>query len=154
VKQRRLEHHHGLIALETVRPGVVELVEQADDAGVALGVASSSPRSWVEGHLDRLGLRPHFRAVRTRDDVPRAKPDPAVYRLALEALGADPARSVALEDSHHGVSAAKAAGMWAVACPNRITTGLDFSHADLVVDSLADVDLERLTALLQGSRQT
>jgi len=148
LRQRRMEHHHGLIALEVVRPGVEDLIEQADAAGVPLGVASSSPRDWVEGHLDRLGLLPHFGAVRTRDDVERAKPDPAVYRLAVEALDADPARTVALEDSHHGVSAAKAAGMVAVACPNRITAGLDFTHADLVVESLADVDLARLIRLL------
>jgi HAD superfamily hydrolase (TIGR01509 family) len=148
LRLRRLEHHHGLIALEEVRPGVVELLEQASDAGVRLGVASSSPRDWVEGHLEGRGLRHRFEVVFSRDDVERAKPDPALYRLATEALGADPARSVALEDSHHGVSAAKAAGMLAVACPNRITAGLDFSHADLVVGSLAEVDLERLRRLV------
>ncbi|OWY61768.1 hypothetical protein B7486_62040, partial [cyanobacterium TDX16] len=50
LRLRRLEHHHGLIALEEVRPGVVALLEQASEAGVRLGVASSSPRDWVEGH--------------------------------------------------------------------------------------------------------
>jgi HAD superfamily hydrolase (TIGR01509 family) len=148
LRLRRLEHHHGLIALEEVRPGVVELLEEASEAGVRLGVASSSPRDWVEGHLEERGLRPYFEVVRTRDDVERAKPDPALFRIATEALGADPARTVALEDSHHGVTSAKAAGLTAVACPNRVTTGLDFSHADLVVTSLAHVDLARLTTLL------
>jgi putative hydrolase of the HAD superfamily len=137
-----------------VRPGVVALLEQASEAGVRLGVASSSPRDWVEGHLAERGLRHHFEVVFSRDDVERAKPDPALFRIATEALGAEPARTVALEDSHHGVSSAKAAGLWAVACPNRITSGLDFSHADLVVGSLAEVDLPRLATLLQGSRQT
>jgi HAD superfamily hydrolase (TIGR01509 family) len=153
VHARRLEHHHGLIALEEVRPGVQALVEEASDAGVRLGVASSSPRSWVEGHLQERGLRPFFEVVFTRDDVERAKPDPALFRIATEALGADPVRTVALEDSHHGVTSAKAAGLWAVACPNRVTGGLDFSHADLVVESLADIDLPRLTTLLHGSGQ-
>ena len=48
------------------------------------------------------------------------------------------------EDSRNGVLAAKEAGMFCVAVPNRITEGMDFSDADLVVSSLADVDLAAL----------
>lgn len=148
VVERRRDHHHLLIREEVVLPGVEALLEQAEAAGVALAVASSSPRDWVEGHLDRLGLLSRFAAVRTRDDVHRAKPDPALYLAATEAVGADPGRSVALEDSRHGVTSAKAAGLACVAVPNRITAGLDLSHADAVVASLAEVDLGALARLV------
>ena len=61
--------------------------------------------------------------------------------------------AVALEDSANGVAAANAAGMRSVAVPNRLTRWLDLSHADLVVDSLAELDLARLTALVASARQ-
>ncbi|MDQ2648967.1 MAG: HAD hydrolase-like protein, partial [Actinomycetota bacterium] len=61
---------------------------------------------------------------------------------------ADPRRSVALEDSAHGVTAAKAAGMTAVAVPSSVTQHNDFSHADLVVTSLLELDVATLAALV------
>lgn len=132
-------------------PGVIELVDALVGAGVPLGVASSSSRAWLDRHLGRLGLAEHFGTLVGADLVGGVgKPAPDVYLRACSDLGADPARSVALEDSAHGATAAKAAGMAVVAVPSRITIHNDFSHADLVVDALTDLDLPRLAALLPG----
>lgn len=129
-------------------PGVVALLDQLDADGIPAGIASSSSRRWLERHTDRLGLRARFRTLVGRDVVGGVgKPAPDVYLKACADLGADPARSVALEDSAHGTTAAKAAGMAVVAVPSRITVHNDFSHADLVVDSLLDLDVEQLRAL-------
>ena len=125
-------------------PGVVELLDQAEALGLAKAVASSSPISWVGRHLDRLGIIERFAAVRTQDDVHRTKPWPDVFLAAATALQVRPERAVVFEDSRNGVLAAKEAGMFCVAVPNRITEGMDFSDADLVVSSLADVDLAAL----------
>ena len=76
-----------LIVRLAPRPGIVEMLEDAKGRGLKLGVASSSDRSWVEGHLERLGLRGYFQAVKTRDDVEKVKPDPALYLRCLDALG-------------------------------------------------------------------
>ena len=140
--------HHGLIAAEVVRPGVVTLLDEATAAGIPVGVASSSTVEWVEGHLDRLGVLDRFDVVRCRDHVERAKPSPDLFVAALAALGADPARSVALEDSHHGCTAAKAAGMVCVVVPNDVTRSQSFDHADLVVESLTEVSVAALTRLI------
>jgi len=148
VVDRRRRRHHALIAAEVVRPGVVDLLDAALDSGIPVGVASSSSAEWVEGHLDRLGLLSRFNAVRCRDHVDRAKPHPDLFTAALAAVEADPARSIAFEDSHHGCSAAKAAGMVCVVVPNDVTRSQGFHHADLVVDSLLDVSLDRLTRLI------
>lgn len=148
IVERRRERHHALISAEQVRPGVVELLDEAFDAGIPVGVASSSSAEWVEGHLGRLGLLERFTAVRCRDHVELAKPHPDLFLAALAAVGADPARSVALEDSFHGCSAAKAAGMTCVVVPNDVTRTQTFDHADLVVPSLAEVSLDRLTRLV------
>ncbi|MGZ4683792.1 MAG: HAD family hydrolase, partial [Acidimicrobiales bacterium] len=141
VRARRLEAHHAMIRREEVRPGVVALLDEAAAAGVPTAVASSSSASWVEPHLDRVGLLGRFAAIRCRDHVARAKPAPDLFLAAAEALGAAPARSVALEDSHHGSAAARAAGFVCVVAPNEVTRLPEFPDADLVVDSLADVDL-------------
>ena len=146
--RRKLE----LLAPEVVRPGIVELLDGADKAGVALAVASSSPVEWVVPHLERLDLLDRFAHVVTRTDVGgdprRTKPAPDIYEHALRALGASPACSVALEDSLNGLAAARAAGLRCVVAPGPVTTGLDFSAADLVVDSLAEVSLGGLAALI------
>lgn len=129
--------------------GVVALADALRDAGVPLGVASSSSLGWLERHLGRLGLAGHFDAVIGSDLVGGVgKPSPDVYLRACADLGADPRRSVALEDSAHGVTAAKAAGMTAVAVPSSVTQHNDFSHADLVVTSLLDLDVPTLAALV------
>lgn len=148
--RRKLE----LLAPEVVRPGIVELLDGADKAGVALAVASSSPVEWVVPHLERLDLLGRFAYVVTRTDVGgdprRTKPAPDIYEHALRSLGASPACSVALEDSLNGLAAARAAGLRCVVAPGPVTTGLDFSAADLVVDSLAEVSLGRLAALISN----
>lgn len=133
-----------------VLPGVEVLVDSLTAAGVPLGVASSSSTGWLERNLERFGLLHHFGTLAGSDRVGGiGKPAPDVYLLACADLGATPERSVALEDSGHGASAAKAAGMQAVAVPSRITQFNDFGHVDLVVGSLAEVtiaDLERLVS--------
>jgi HAD superfamily hydrolase (TIGR01509 family) len=148
VIERRRVRHHALIAQQVVRPGVVELIDAAFAASIPVGVASSSHTTWVEGHLDRLGLLDRFAVVRCRDHVDRAKPHPDLFAAALDAIGVQPSRSVALEDSRHGCSAAKAAGMFCVVVPNDVTRTQAFDHADLVVESLTDVSLGQLSRLI------
>jgi beta-phosphoglucomutase-like phosphatase (HAD superfamily) len=92
-----------------------------------------------------------------RDDRIPAKPAPTSYRVACELLGADPGGSVAVEDSPYGVTAALAAGLFTVATPHRLTTGLDLSAADVVIGSLEELTLAealaRATVRPHGSRQ-
>lgn len=121
-----------------VLPGVIEVMDTAAAAGLPLAVASSSPSSWVDEHLDRLGLTDRFAAVRTRDHVDRAKPDPDLFLAASAALGVDPTAIVAIEDSLHGCAAAKAAGMTCVVVPNRITRHALPTDADHLIESLLD----------------
>jgi HAD superfamily hydrolase (TIGR01509 family) len=133
-----------LLEAETIRPGVLSLLSAGKGRGLALGIASSSPRWWVEGNLTRLGIISQFSAIATGDEVPRTKPDPAVYQLAVSRL-AVPADSVlALEDSPNGVRAAHEAGLRCVAVPNDVSRHLDLSAADAVLQSLAELDLDAL----------
>jgi beta-phosphoglucomutase-like phosphatase (HAD superfamily) len=63
----------------------------------------------------------------------------------------EPHEAIAVEDSPNGVRAAKAAGLFCVAVPNQMTRPLDFSAADLVVDSLAALPLPSLLTQLQST---
>lgn len=144
LQPRRQERMQALIAAQEVRPGVCTYLDDATALGLRLGVASSSSRQWVGGHLARLGLIDRFHAIRCADDVEHVKPDPALYRIVCEAVGVDPARAIAFEDSPNGILAAKRAGLRCVAVPNPLTTRLNLSGADLRLDSLADVRLSDL----------
>lgn len=129
---------------QPVLPGVHTYLEDAQTLGLKLAVASSSPRSWVEGHLTRLGLYDTFEVVCTSDDVEKVKPDPALFKLAARKLGVEPHEAIVFEDSHNGMIAAKKAGMFVVVVPNPITEDMDFSQADLKLKALADLPLKEL----------
>lgn len=136
-RARELELVHEL----ALRDGVQELLALPG----RFAVVSSSPRSWVVPHLERLGLLDALELVVTREDASRPKPAPDLYREALRRLGAT--SGVAVEDSANGVAAARAAGLPVLAVPGPVTAGQDLSHADLRVDSLLEVDL---VALVRG----
>ncbi|MGE3619775.1 MAG: HAD family hydrolase [Acidimicrobiia bacterium] len=146
----RQDRHRAALDGVEVRPGVEALLGEAAAAGVPNVVASSSTDDWVESHLDRLGLRDHFQGVVTRDLVgsDRTKPHPDLFLAAASVLGVAARSCVVLEDSPNGVLAAHAAEMPVVAVPAGVTASLAFPAADLVVGSLAEVDLSALAALV------
>ena len=144
VIDRRVERRVELVLAQPLLPGVRAIVDQARSAGMKVGVASSSSRDWVTGHLERLGLLDGFDCMRCRDDVEHVKPEPDLYLAVLECLGLQAADAVAIEDSPNGIAAAKRAGLPCVAIPNPITEGLDLGAADLRLRSLAEVTLPQL----------
>lgn len=143
---RRRARRDELQAVEALRPGIEAWLLEAADLGVPVAVASSSSSEWVEGHLERVGLRERFVAVVCRSELVPPKPDPTSYRLACQRLGADPAASVAVEDSPHGIAAAIAAGLFTLAVPHGLTHDLDLSPAHRVVGSLEELTLAEALA--------
>lgn len=126
-----------------VMPGVESVFDQIAELGLGCALASSSPIEWVQRHTTRLGFWDRFQGVATRTDVgrERTKPHPDLFLLAAERADLDPQVCLVIEDSNHGVTAANAAGMTAVAVPNRLTVRHDFSHAAARFDSLEELDL-------------
>jgi len=125
-------------------PGVADLLDQARSIGLRTAVASSSTRGWVEGWLERHGVRSVVDAVCGREDVARVKPEPDLFLLAAARLGVPPAACVVFEDSPNGIRAAKRAGMACVAVPNPVTARLRLPDPDLVLPSLAGLRLSEL----------
>jgi HAD superfamily hydrolase (TIGR01509 family) len=119
-------------------PGVEGLLREAKALGLGRAVASSSSCGWVNGWLERHGIRDLLDVVVARDDVRNVKPDPELFLLAAARLGVEPGACVVFEDSPNGMRAALAAGMRCVAVPNALTRPLARPDVDLVLDSLAE----------------
>jgi len=118
-----------------------------------LGLASSSNRAIIDLVLERAGLARSFVATVSSEEVARGKPAPDVYLAAAAALGVDPSRAVAIEDSANGIRSAHAAAMTVVAVPNR-----DFPPAPdalalaaVRIDGLEELRPELLERLDRGA---
>jgi len=135
-----------LIRQQPILPGVVNCLDDASRLGLRLAVASSSPHSWVDTHLTRLGIADRFDATICGDDVPpgRTKPHPDLFLKALDVLGVRADEAVVFEDSPNGVNAARAAGIAVVSVPNPITALLKTEGSTLTLDSLAEIPLQEL----------
>lgn len=141
LNDRRITRKNELTDQAPLNPGVLGWLDEAQRLGVPVGIASSSPVSWIERNLARLGLRERFSCLACAGDALPAKPDPMSFRHAVEQLGGDPRLSVAVEDSEQGISAAVEAGLYTVAVPHRLTAHMDLSRAHTVVESLEHLDL-------------
>ena len=130
-----------LIARETLCPGVLSTLQAARVANLRIGLASSSSRAWVEPHLSRLGIAEFFETLQTGDLVEEVKPHPELYQRALAALQVDASEAIALEDSLNGLRSARGAGIFTVVIPNAMTRHLDLSEADLLLESMEELDL-------------
>jgi HAD superfamily hydrolase (TIGR01509 family) len=142
----RKEFNRTRNSAQPILPGVTALMDEAKKAGLKIGLASNSEHAHVEGHLVRLGLLERFDFLACREDVRAPKPEPDLYRLALDHFGIRGHEAIAFEDSHTGTLAAKRAGLRVVAVPNISTGHHDFGNADLRVPSLADCGLADLMA--------
>lgn len=141
------QRHSKLMEREAIRPGVQDYLDAAKEAGLHMGLASSSSMEWVERYLNQLGIRDYFDCIRTSDHVERVKPDPELYNQALSCLGISPEEAVAIEDSPNGFRAAAAAGMNCVVIPNDITSFLEFDVPPTphhTVESLSLLDFDHV----------
>jgi HAD superfamily hydrolase (TIGR01509 family) len=106
-----------------------QVLTEAIENDVRLGLVSASCRRRVEMVVDRFDLHEYFDIVVAGNDVPGpSKPEPAIYEHALTELGAAVNECLAVEDSNHGVTAATRAGLYCLgyACHR----GQPLRHAD------------------------
>lgn len=107
-------------------PGLMALLDRADDAGIPMVAVTNAPRLNAELLLSGLGITRRFKAIVIGDELPHGKPHPLPYREGLRFAGARPEASLAFEDSRSGVQSAAAAGIATIGM--RTTLG----HDDLV----------------------
>ena len=147
LNESRYAHELSLIEAEDLRPGIADYLAEAKRRSLKRAIVSSSSRDWVDMHLERLEEAVGWDAICTADrDPARAKPAPTLYLEALDLLGVSAPEAVAFEDSPHGVTAARAAGIYCIAVPNEVTRDMGLGHADLLLHSLADLPPAELLA--------
>lgn len=128
--------------------GATELFDRLEHAGVPYGIASSSQSSWIRKALERFKLDHRFDVIVTPEQTNyRGKPHPDVYLLAAEKLGADPTKTIAIEDSRFGSDAALAAGMTCIGLRTDLNPEQDLSRTHVEVDSLHKVTPDLLSDL-------
>jgi HAD superfamily hydrolase (TIGR01509 family) len=106
----RVQRHARLMELnllQDLQPGVLAYLMDARNAGLKIGLASSSDRAWVHGHLERLRVLEFFTTMRCFEDTGTHKPDPGPYLAVLEALEIRPTEAIAFEDSPNGDHSSK-----------------------------------------------
>jgi HAD superfamily hydrolase (TIGR01509 family) len=130
--------------------GVLELMHKAlKQPNFRLAIATSSSREMSEVVLKGAGVPYDKMAYVTGSDVRNKKPHPEIFLLAAEYMGIVPANCTVIEDTPDGVRAAKAARAKCIAVTNT-TTAEKLAEADLVCDSLEQINLETIIRLVEG----
>ena len=130
-------------------PGVLELIEQAmQRENFKVAIATSSTPEKSRAVLESAKFPFQKMVYITVSDVQNKKPDPELFLLAAERIGIEPANCVVIEDAPDGVQAAKRAGALCIAVTNS-TAAENLIAADLVCNSLEQVDLQTVIELLQ-----
>ena len=119
------------------RPGVAEAIAAAKQAGLKLGIVTSTQHANIAAVAGAAGIDlADFDVVVSNADVAESKPDPAPYLYALDKLGVDSADAAAIEDTGSSAASAVSAGIRGIATPGAYAAGQDFRQADAVVADL------------------
>ncbi|WP_288437175.1 hexitol phosphatase HxpB [uncultured Chryseobacterium sp.] len=98
--------------------GVQEFIKNLKSNEYKIGLATNAPLRVAHVVLDKLQVRHLFDAVHSSEFETQGKPHPAVYLTSAKNLGVSPEHCIAIEDSHSGLKAAKAAGMQTIIFTN------------------------------------
>ncbi|MYN27010.1 beta-phosphoglucomutase [Duganella levis] len=132
------KHYQELISTMSSKdllPGAVEALDTVRRAGLRIGLASVSKNAFTV--LERLGITDKFDYVVDAATIARGKPDPEIFLKAARELGVAPADCLGVEDAVAGVTAIKAAGMFALGIGHPFV----LTEADVVITSLKEFNL-------------
>lgn len=132
-----------------LRPGVLELIMAAHQAGLALAIATTTSPVNIAALLRKAigqDWRTFFSVVEDASTAPVKKPHPQVYLQTLQRMRLDASQCLAIEDSANGLQAARAAGLATIITPNRFTQHHNFDGALRVLPDLQGTDVAQLQA--------
>lgn len=92
-------------------PGSLELVERLDAAGVPLFAITNFGHEFWEAFRPTQPVFDRFRDIVVSGTEKLMKPDPAIYRLAIERFGIDPAGAIFIDDVAANIAGAESAGI-------------------------------------------
>jgi len=147
------EQRYREIIAEKLAPseGARSLLGNLKNEDFLLAVGSSAPRANLDLVLERTDLRDYFDACVAGQDVTNGKPAPDTFLKAAEKLSLGAKSCVVVEDAVQGVEAGKAAGM-AVVAVTTTRSRADLNKADIIVDSLAQLQARQFIDLLRNQK--
>ncbi|GAA3491769.1 HAD-IA family hydrolase [Streptomyces cremeus] len=143
------ERYVALREVLPLRPGIAAWLTDAARHGVRCAVVTDGEQEYVMTVLRKFGLADTVTDVVGRKPGRAPKPEPDGYLAALADLGMEAEKTVAVEDSPHGIAAARAAGLRVLVTPNKVSTTLLAPIADAVIVDPRLVPLGRALALLE-----
>lgn len=131
-------------------PGASSLLNALNDKGFKLAIGSSGPKENVECVVENLPAGRLFHATVNGDECANGKPDPEVFIKSAEKMGLPAKACLVIEDSIHGLQAAKSAGMAAIGITGTAPAEQLAEYADMVVDSLEELNPEKIASLIEN----
>lgn len=153
IARKAAAYQRELESLEKVPiyPGVPDLIFNLRAAQFKLAVVSGSLRAEIELVLSRTQLQEAFALIVSGDDPVASKPEPDIYRLAIDRLNQQfpelnlhPQECLVIEDTFAGIEAAKRAGIPVVGVANTYPFHMLQRRANWTVDYLSDLELDRV----------
>lgn len=130
--------------------GVRELLAEIHNEGIKIALASSSALTYINTVIEKFALTDYFPVLTSGENMEKGKPHPDIFIKTAEKLSVAPEDCVVIEDSKHGVSAARKAGMRCVAYFNPNSGNQDLSHADIIVNSMEEINIKLLKELIKA----
>lgn len=132
-------------------PYVKQLIKNLYENKIKLAIASSSPMSAIQYTAKTQGLTSYFAEYVSGTEIEHSKPAPDIFLKSAKMLDVDPVECLVIEDSEHGVAAAKAAGMTCVGFFNPNSGNQNLSKADIIVEGFEEIDYNYLLQVYQRS---
>ena len=133
--------------------GVISLLHEIRAAGIKLAVATSSSPDIVNILLKKCKIESFFDAIVTTSEAGKSKPSPDVYLCAARKIAVLPQNCIVFEDSPHGLSAAKSAGMFCIAIQTDNEIIKSLSRADYLIGSFKNFTLNKLVEILSDRKK-
>ncbi|MYL63487.1 HAD-IA family hydrolase [Bacillus hwajinpoensis] len=145
IRAERSKLYHELLEDKSPREGVEGYLKRAKQLGVKIALASSSTRSWIDYHINKLGIGSYFDYICTSDDVENVKPEPDLYNKVLSYFQIKPNEALVFEDSPNGSLASIRAEIPCVIVPNETTRLLHFDERVILrLNSKKDMTLDEV----------
>ena len=129
-------------------PYLVKLLDELDEHGIKLGIATAGVRKGAYNKLLILGLELRFDVVITAEDAKNHKPHPELYQIAMKELGVSPEETVVFEDSLVGVQSGVAAGATVVGFTRYNSDKSALEGATMTIDRWQEVNFATLNQLV------
>lgn len=147
--EEKNQTYRGLIAAmtpEDLLPGIKNFLNELKDAGIRMGLASSSKNGPYI--LENLGLTAVFDTIVDPAGLKKGKPDPEIFVTAVRQLGFNPEDCAGVEDAVAGIQSINGAGLFSVG------VGVpESAHADWSIRSTNELTLDALNSHFNRSRR-